>query len=102
MADFRIPPEEQETVVNFGRTDEDMTIYTTDSTTITKLDKAVKAGLYEVIELHTVKGVTVGKTYKAKKKLLSFRTKEVKRELTEEQKKLQAERMRQILSRKYS
>lgn len=94
MASYNVPLEEQETIVNFGRTDEDMTIYTTDSTTITKLDKAVKAGLYEVIELHTVKGVTVGKTYKAKKKLLSFRVKEVKRELTEEQRKKIAEQFR--------
>lgn len=94
MASYNVPLEEQETIVNFGRTDEDMTIYTTDSTTITKLDKAVKAGLYEVIELHTVKGVTVGKTYKAKKKLLSFRVKEIKRELTEEQRKKIAEQFR--------
>lgn len=94
MASYNVPLEEQETIVNFGRTDEDMTIYTTDSTTITKLDKAVKAGLYEVIELHTVKGVTVGKTYKAKKKLLSFRVKEIKRELTEEQRKKIVEQFR--------
>lgn len=94
MGDFFVPTEEQETVINYGRNDKDMTIYTTDSTTITKLDKAVKTGLYEVIELHTVKGVTVGKTYKAKKKLLSFRVKEIKRELTEEQRKKIAEQFR--------
>lgn len=99
MADFSVPTEEQETVINYGRNDKDMTIYTTDSTVITKLDKCVAAGLYEVIELHKVKGHVVGKTYKASKKLLSFRTKIVKVEVTEEQKKIMAERLRRNLNR---
>lgn len=76
--------EEQETVVNFGRNDAEMTIYTTDSTMITKLDKCVLTGAYKVIEEHTAQGVVIGKTYKASKRLLSFRTKN--RVLTEKQK----------------
>lgn len=90
--DFHVPLNEQETVVNYGRTEADMTIYTTDSTVMTKLDKAVKGGLYEVIELHKVKGKVIGKTYKASKRLLSFRTKE--KVMTEEQKKELAERFK--------
>ena len=96
MGDFFVPTEEQETVINYGRNDKDMTIYTTDSTVITKLDKCVAAGLYEVIELHKVKGHVVGKTYRASKNLITFRTKKVV--LTEEQKQARAETMRRVLS----
>ena len=79
-----IPLEEQETVINFGWADDYMTIYTTDRTMITKLDKRVANGDYEVIEIHkTVGGRIIGKTYKADKSLLTFRAK--KRELSEEQ-----------------
>ncbi len=84
-----IPVDEQETVVQFDRSGEYMTIYTTDSTVITKLEKCVEGGEYEVIEEHKLaNGRVVGKTYKAKKKMLSFRSKVVKRELTEEQRQI--------------
>ena len=90
--------DEQETVVQFGRTDEYMTIYTTDSTMITKLDKCVESDNYEVIEEHRLQGSNrvIGKTYKAKKKFLSFRTADRTntRVLTEEQKREFTERMR--------
>ena len=77
--------EEQETVINFGWSDKDMTIYTTDRTMITKLDKLVEDGEYEVIEEHKLQnGRVIGKTYKADKSLLTLRAK--KRVLTEEQK----------------
>ena len=89
--------DEQETVVQFGRTDEYMTIYTTDSTMITKLDKCVESGNYEVIEAHRLQGSkrVIGKTYKAKKKFLSFRTADRTntRVMTEEQKREFRERM---------
>lgn len=93
-----IATDEQETVVQFGRNDEYMTIYTTDSTVMTKLDKCVEGGEYEVIEIHKLQksDKIIGKTYKAKKRLLSFRKKFVEREMTEEQKKASADRLRQL------
>lgn len=100
MTIYNVPTEEQETVINYGRNDKDMTIYTTDSTVITKLDKCVAAGLYEVIELHKVRGHVVGKTYKASKRMLTFRTKIAKVELTEEQRKARAENMRRLKASK--
>lgn len=88
--------DEQETVVQFGRNDEYMTIYTSDSTMMTKLDKCVKGGEYEVVEVQTLQGSSkvIAKVYKAKKRLLSFRKKFIERELTEEQKIASAERLK--------
>lgn len=92
-----IPVDEQETVVQFDRSGEYMTIYTTDSTVMTKLDKCLESGNYEVIEEHKLQGSSrvIGKTYKAKKKFLSFRTanRVNKRVMTEEEKRAFVERM---------
>lgn len=83
--------EEQETIVNFMRTDELMEIYTCDTTMITKLDKLVAKNpeQYKVI-----KQDDISKTYSAPKKFLSFRSQETKRELTDEQKKALGERLK--------
>lgn len=91
-----IPVDEQETVVQFDRKGEYMTIYTTDTTMMTKLDKCVESGNYEVIERHRLQGSSrvIGKTYKSRKKLLSFRTsnRANKRVMTEEEKRAFVER----------
>ena len=96
--------DEQETVVQFGRTDEYMTIYTTDSTMITKLDKCVESGNYEVIEEHRLQDSkkVIGKTYKAKKKFLSFRTanRVNKRVMTDEEKRAFVERTQNARKKK--
>lgn len=84
---------EQETVVQFGRRDDFMTIFTSDRTTMTKLDKHPE--IYEVIEEGKFSGNVVTKTYRASKKMLTFRGKiPVKRELTEEERKILSERAR--------
>ena len=92
-----IPVDEQETVIQYNRTDDYMTIYTTDSTVMTKLDKCVDSGNYEVIEEHRLRNSkrVIGKTYKAKKKLLSFRTvnRVGTRTMSEEEKRAFVERM---------
>lgn len=92
-----IPMDERETVIQFGRLDEDMTIYTTDETMMTKLDKCVEAGNYEVVEVHKLQnGRVIGKTYKANKKFLSLRSKDrvgQTRNYTEEEKRIIAERL---------
>lgn len=81
---------EQETVVQFGRRDDFMTIFTSDRTTMTKLDKHPE--IYEVIEEGKFDGVVVTKTYRARKKMLTFRSKV--KELTEEEKKVIVERFK--------
>lgn len=86
---------EQETVVSFMRDGDDCTIYTSDSTVMTRLDKLAKskaAPLWKLVEEHRDKnGDLVGKTYKTNKRLVSFRSAIAKREMTEEQKQRSAE-----------
>ena len=92
-----IPMDERETVVQFGRMDGQMTIYTTDETMMTKLNKLVEGGEYEVIEEHKLQnGKLIGRTYQADKTLLTFRSHKKegqKRMMTEEEKKAFVERV---------
>ena len=83
--------EEQETVIGFMRQDDNMEIYTTDSTMITRLDKLVSKNpeQYKVI-----KQDDISKTYSCPKKFLSLRSAEIKREYTEEQRQAMAERLK--------
>lgn len=70
------------------------TIYASDSTYITKLDKLCKESpdMYSLIE-----DTGRGKKYLLKdKSLISFRSKKIIRTMTDEQKKQAAERMRKI------
>lgn len=79
--------EEQETTIAYYRNDKSATVYTSDSMTMTKLDKlcAKSPEYYELVKVDTYKGEVVGKTYKVvDRKLISFRS--VKRKLTDEQK----------------
>lgn len=92
---YYVPLEEQETHICFMRNDAHATIYTSDSTVITKLDKLCEAApdYYKLIKADTIKGEVCGKTYKiTDKNMLSFRAK--KREFTEEQKVAMGERFK--------
>lgn len=81
--------EEQEICINALRSDKFATVYCSDSTWITKMDKLVAKApnLFSV-----VKEDEISKTYKFPKRLLSIRSSI--REMSEEQKKSAAERMR--------
>ena len=82
---------EQEVCINFMRDEEYATIYTSDPTYMTKLDKLCKTSpdMYSLIA-----DTGRGKMYRVEDKtLISFRAK--KRELSEEQKIAAGERMRQ-------
>lgn len=82
---------EQEVCINFMRDEDFATIYTSDTTYMTKLDKLCKTSpdMYVLIA-----DTGRGKTYRVEDKtLISFRAK--KRELSEEQKIAASERMRQ-------
>lgn len=83
-----IGTDEQETVINFGRTDDRVILYTSDRTWMTKLDNFVRKNPkdFRVIEENEV-----SKRYEFPKSLLSIRTK--KREMTEEQREMLSERM---------
>lgn len=92
--------EEQETVVNFYRTDHRMSIYTSDQTMITKLMKLLKkseqneeAG-YILVREETMNGRVVAIEVSAPKHLMSLRMPKKKRELTDDERKAMADRMR--------
>ena len=94
--------EEQETVVNFYRTDRRMSIYTSDQTMITKLMKLLKkseqngeAG-YMLVREEKMNGRVVAIEVSAPKHLLSLRTPKKKRELSDEERQALAERMRKV------
>ena len=95
-----IPLNEQETTISFWRDEDHATIWTNDRTTITKLDKLCKEAPenYQCIEVGKARigGGILDKRYRISDKgLLSFRPRRmVKRELSEEQKTILAERLR--------
>lgn len=95
---------EQETTVSFMRDSDICTVYTSDSTVITKLDKLAEsenAPHWKLKEEHRLQnGELVGKTYETHKRLISFRADIVIREMTDEQKEAAAERMREWQEKK--
>lgn len=89
---------EQEVSINFMRDEDFATIYTSDTTYMTKLDKLCKTSpeMYSLIA-----DTGRGKTYRLEDKtLISFRVK--KRELSEEQRIAAGERMRKYQESKRS
>ena len=93
--------EEQETHINFSRGDERAKIYTSDATTMTKLNKLVEGQetewkLEEVIKSQS--GEVVGKIYSCPVSFVSFRKKRVQRNLSEEQRREINSRLRNSTS----
>ena len=88
---------EQETTINIMRSDDKASIYTSDSTMITKLDKLVASSEYWEMEeeIYDSNHELVGKRYACPKKLISFRSAIVTRELSDEQRIAAAERFRE-------
>lgn len=92
--------EEQETVVNFYRVDHIMSIYTSDQTMITKLMKLIEKSEknsesgYILVREEKMNGRVVAIEVSAPKHLMSLRMPKEKRELTDEERKAMADRMR--------
>ena len=89
--------EEQEVCINAMRDEDFATAYCSDRTWITKMDKLVEKSpaLFEVIA-----ETDYGKTYKFPKRLISIRSSIVTREMTDEQKQLAADRLRNAREQK--
>lgn len=81
--------EEQETVINFSRTEDKAMLYTSDRTWMTKMDKLVKSNpkMFKVVEENEI-----SKRYEFPKSLLTVRKGYVN--LTEEQRKTRSEMMK--------
>ena len=94
---INITLEEQETTINFSRTQDAVDVWTSDKTVMTKLDKLciTAPGFYKLIAEHKAQddvGAITSKEYRiSDKRMLSFRS--MKRNLTEEQKRKRAERL---------
>ena len=91
--------EEQELCINAMRDDDFATAYCSDRTWITKFDKLVEKSpdLFEVVA-----ETEYGKTYKFPKRLISIRSTIVVREMTDEQKQLATERLKNAREQKWN
>lgn len=86
-----IPTCEQETVVQYDRNGETMTVYTTDSTQITRLDK-----IYQRHKEHKQSGEVIAVEYVVSKRLLSYRSRVPKSNMTDEQRAAFSDRMKAV------
>ena len=89
--------EEQEVCINAMRDEDFATVYCSDRTWITKMDKLVEKSpaLFEIVA-----ETDYGKTYRFPKRLISIRSSIVTREMTDEQKQLAADRLRNAREQK--
>lgn len=87
--------DEQETTIVFDRQHEKMKIYTSDVTMMTKLDK-----IYKRTKEYTDNGKVFAVEYEPNKNLLTFRSRQVKRKLTSEQKEKARERLKKARNSK--
>ena len=97
---MRTPMSEQETIIRWYREDEEATIYTSDYTMMTRFDKFVENGDWELDTENYSGQDIVSKEYKAPKNLVFGRSKQVeKRPLTEEEKETLRVRFKENLSK---
>ena len=94
-----VPTEEQETTVNFARSEQHATVWTNDITVMTKLngmcEKSPDNYSVKSVTVSNVTGRELAKEYViADKTLLSFRTAKIT--FSEEEKKKRAERLKGI------
>ena len=90
---MRTPISEQETTITWYRDDDTAKIYTSDYMMMTRYDKNVSSGDWELLRVDTCEGDIVSKTYLAPKELVYGKGK--KRKLTEEQKEMYSKILKQ-------
>lgn len=99
-----IPTEEQETVINYSRMEKAVSIFTSDQTVITRLDKLCESSPEFQVEEITISKVTnraLSKKYKiTEKRLISFRSGIFTKELSEEEREKRREIMKRIIMEK--
>ena len=89
---------EQETIIRIDRLSDTAEIYTSDSRYMTKFDKLVKnSSEWEFVRQDTCEGDVCGKSYRCPVNLISFRSKTVKPNLTDERRASMAEQLRRNL-----
>lgn len=95
MDDYRVPTDEQETVIQFDRNSTACHVYTTDTTVMTKLDK-----IHKRVKQDYVNGKPIAAYYEFDKKLITFRSKITKPKYTDEQRKALSSRMKKLRKKK--
>ena len=96
-----VSADEQETTINYGRTDKEAEVYTSDNTVLTKIKNMFNSDDCEWKLKDVVKDQDrniVGVFFAIPKKLISLRAKTVKSNLTDEQKRAAAERLKKARS----
>ena len=90
------PIYEQETIIRWRRDEERATVYTSDPTMMTKFDKLIETSEDWAPESATrcKDGTTASKTYTCPKKFVSFRSKAITQNLTDEERERRADRFR--------
>lgn len=91
MDDYRVPTDEQETVIQFDRNGTVCHVYTTDPTMMTKLDKVHKR-----VKQDYVNGKPIAAYYEFDKKFITFRKSIPKNNQTKEQRKHASDRMKKL------
>ncbi len=94
-----VSADEQETTINYGRTDKEAEVYTSDNTVLTKIKNMFNNNdcqwkLKDVVKDQD--GNIVGVFFVVPKKLISLRSKIVKSSLTDEQRRAAAERLKNL------
>lgn len=97
-----VSADEQETTINYGRTDKEAEVYTSDNTVLTKIKNMFSSDdcewkLKDVV-VKDQEGNIVGVFFSVPKKLISLRAKTVKSSLTDEQRRAAAERLKKARS----
>ncbi len=92
---------EQEVTINFNAEEDTATVYAANPSWIRKLDKLVAANPEEFRQTgqELLDGQIISKRYEFPKKLLTVRSRTIKRELTEEQRQQAAERLKESRKR---
>ena len=96
-----VSADEQETTINFSRTDKEAEVYTSDNTVLTKIKNMFSSDDCEWKLKNVVKdkkGNVVSVFFSVPKKHISLRAKTAKSSLTDEQKQAAAERLKNARS----
>lgn len=95
MGKYRLSRYEQEVVIGFNAEEDAADLYTADPVWIRKLDRLVEQNpeQFKLVRVETCQGDVVSKRYTFPKRFVSVRSKDVKRELTDEQRAELAERL---------
>ena len=93
---MRLSRYEQEVIINFNGEEEHASLYTANLVWIRKMDKLLEQNpdQFRLRRVERIKGEVVSKEYIFPKRFVSIRSRDIKRVLTEEQRKEIAERFK--------